>query len=235
MKYFFAVVIVLLPLHLNADVSGNVTFTDDYIYRSISNSNAGPAVQAGIDYYNDLGIYAGIWASTIDFQLPDSKPGYEFDMYGGITGELATINWDLGFLRFVYPHAASKWRLDAHEFHLGLSRDVYDINIATAYHYSPDYSGAGNSHYIEANLAIPLPHEFTLSLHSGYQTFENNAWYGLPDYTDWRVAVNRDIAGFFVEFGWTINNINNKEACFFGTDWCESKVSIDVHRTFEFF
>jgi uncharacterized protein (TIGR02001 family) len=235
MKVIATTLAILFSFQAQADVSANLTFTDDYIYRGISNSDGGPAVQGGIDYYNDLGIYAGIWATTMDFQYAEDNPKYEFDVYGGISGEFKGLGWDVGFLRFVYPQAPDSYNLDAHEWHIGLSKAVNDIYIAAAYHYSPDYSGAGRSHYVETNIDIPLPYDFNLALHAGRQTFTDNEWYGMPDYTDWRVAVSRDIAGFDVELGWTDTNVNDDGACFWGTDWCASTVSIDVHRYFDLF
>ncbi|MDQ7072479.1 MAG: TorF family putative porin [Gammaproteobacteria bacterium] len=70
-----------------ADVSANLNVTDNYIYRGVSNSDENPAIQGGLDYYNDAGIYAGIWSTTMDFQLGSDEPSYEFDMYAGVTGE----------------------------------------------------------------------------------------------------------------------------------------------------
>jgi uncharacterized protein (TIGR02001 family) len=225
----------LFSTHTFADVSANINVTDDYIYRGISNSDNDPAIQGGIDYFNDAGLYAGIWATSMDFQYPDGEPGYEFDMYGGITGEIANTSWDIGFLRFTYPNGASKYQLDSHEFHLGLSRSFEQFTAATKYHYSPDYSGAGNSHYLEAKIDVALPYDLNFTLHAGHQRFENNTWYGLPDYTDWRVAVGRDIAGFNVELGWTDTNVSDQQACFGGTTWCQSTVNINIRRDFQLF
>lgn len=235
MKNIFSIFMLILPVHSYANVTGNIHFTNNYIDRGISNSAGGPAIQGGIDYYNELGAYAGIWASTIDFQLGRDEPSYEFDIYGGVTGELADTEWDIGFLYFTYPNAASRFRLDAHEFYIGLSRNIHDITMSAYYNYSPDYSGAENSHYLEANIAIPLPYKFNLSVHVGHQRFEDNYWYNLPDYNDWRIAVERDVAGFILELAWSDTNIKNNKACFSGTDWCDSKFTLDIHRDFELF
>ena len=87
----------------------------------------------------------------------------------------------------------------------------------------------------ELNADIPLPHDFNLSFHGGQQWFENNEWYGLPDYKDFRIAVSHEIAGFHVEIAWTDTNIKNRNAYFFGTDWCENKFSIEIHKDFSLF
>ncbi|MFK5948824.1 MAG: TorF family putative porin [Methylococcales bacterium] len=230
-------IILLLSLTASAqaDVSANINVTDNYLYRGISNSDGKVALQGGIDYYNDFGLYGGIWATTMDFKYPDGNPNYEFDMYGGITGEIALINWDLGFLRFTYPGGASKYKLDSNEFHLALSHTFDTVSVNTKYHYSPDYSGAGHSQYIEGNIDIALPYKFNLMLHTGYQRFANNEWYLLPDYSDWRIAVGRNIAGFNVELGWTDTNVSSHQACFGGTDWCDSTISIDIRKNFQLF
>ena len=148
---------------------------------------------------------------------------------------MASFGWDVGILYFTYPNATSRYQLDAHEFHLGLSRDFDDITMAMTYHYSPNYSGGDRSHYIEASIDVPLPEHFNVSLHAGRQYLENNEWYALPDYTDWRIALGREFAGFLVELSWTDTNVKDKGACFSGTDWCGSQFTLDVHRDVELF
>ncbi len=235
MKALLNIAIAFFSVQALADVSANLNFTDDYIYRGISNSDRGPALQAGLDYYNDAGLYAGVWASTMDFQYPDGEPSYELDWYGGITGAWAQTDWELGFLRFTYPNGASKYKLDAHEFHFGLGHHFSQFSLDGKYHYSPDYSGAGHSHYVEVTMTIPLAYQVNLALHAGHQTYAKNAWYGLPDYTEWRVAISRDIAGFYTEIGWSDTNIPRQSACFGGTSWCQSTVNINIRRDFSLF
>ncbi|MDQ7072478.1 MAG: TorF family putative porin [Gammaproteobacteria bacterium] len=126
------------------------------------------------------------------------------------------LTWDVGVLRFTYPNAASRYQLDSFEYHLGVNRTLQDVSVSAIYHYSPDYSGAGKSHYIETTIAVPLAHHFKLAFHAGHQTFTRNAWYGMPDYSDWRVAVEHDVAGFNVQLAWSDTNVANNESCFFG-------------------
>ena len=56
-KLFLMLGIISLPTF--AAVSANVSFTSDYIWRGMTQSDA-PAIQGGFDYANDSGFYAGL-------------------------------------------------------------------------------------------------------------------------------------------------------------------------------
>ena len=53
--------------------TGNINLTSDYVFRGVSLSDNGPAVQGGFDYSVDLlkaaGVsgYLGVWGSNVDF------------------------------------------------------------------------------------------------------------------------------------------------------------------------
>ncbi|MCB1612408.1 MAG: TorF family putative porin, partial [Xanthomonadales bacterium] len=40
----------------------NVGIVSDYVFRGVSQTNEGPAFQAGMDYTHDSGFHAGVWA-----------------------------------------------------------------------------------------------------------------------------------------------------------------------------
>ena len=48
-------------------LSANVGLFSEYVFRGITNSNEGPAIQGGFDYAHASGFYAGAWASNIEF------------------------------------------------------------------------------------------------------------------------------------------------------------------------
>ena len=48
-------------------LKANVALTSNYMYRGISQTNNGPAVQGGFDYtYVPWSLYAGVWGSNVD-------------------------------------------------------------------------------------------------------------------------------------------------------------------------
>ena len=65
-----------------AELSANAALTTDYMWRGVTQSDNGIAVQGGADWTNEDGIYAGVWASTIDFG-PFVDSAIEFDFYAG--------------------------------------------------------------------------------------------------------------------------------------------------------
>ena len=63
-----------------------VTLTSDYRYQGVSNSDQHQAIQANVHYFRPDGWYAGIFATTVDFN--DGSTSYEIDYYGGRTLKL---------------------------------------------------------------------------------------------------------------------------------------------------
>ena len=51
----------------SAEFSGNVALTTDYVWRGVSQTDEGPAVQGGFDYEHESGFSAGVWGSNVDF------------------------------------------------------------------------------------------------------------------------------------------------------------------------
>jgi uncharacterized protein (TIGR02001 family) len=51
------------------EIAGNVTLASDYRFRGISQLEGefSPAIQGGFDLNVDNGLYAGVWASNVNF------------------------------------------------------------------------------------------------------------------------------------------------------------------------
>ncbi|MCL1090591.1 TorF family putative porin [Shewanella profunda] len=62
----------LLSSNANAEVTGEISLTNDYRFRGVSQTAGDPALQAGIDWGFDSGLSVGAWASNVDFD----EPGY---------------------------------------------------------------------------------------------------------------------------------------------------------------
>ena len=69
-----------------ADITGNVAMTSDYVFRGISQTDNQMAIQGGLDYAHESGIYVGTWASNVSpdfFNGAGNDPQIELDLYGG--------------------------------------------------------------------------------------------------------------------------------------------------------
>ena len=161
-------------------ISGNVALTSDYIFRGLTQTWSGPAIQGGGDLAMKNGFAAGFWASSISDK---SYPGasLELDVYASYGTQIDDDwSWRAGLYSYLYPNG----NLDD----VGLpsrSFDTVEANAALTFRwltlkysdaltdyfgidteqgYRGDSKGTG---YVELDAAIPLDEQWTLALHAG--------------------------------------------------------------------
>jgi len=81
-----------------AEISANIGVTSNYIWRGVTQTNDGAAIQGGIDYAHESGFYAGTWASNVEW-----VNGEELDLYAGFAGEVEGFGYDVGAIYYMYP------------------------------------------------------------------------------------------------------------------------------------
>jgi len=151
--------------------SANVALTTEYVFRGISQTKEGPAVQGGYDLTCGI-FYAGVWASNLDWggdATGNSLANIEIDWYAGIKPVTGHITWDLGVIYYSYPNSA-KLGLNAVgavdrrdynylELKVGASTEVWkDGTISATVFYSPDYQyEAGSVWTTEASFTQVFP------------------------------------------------------------------------------
>jgi uncharacterized protein (TIGR02001 family) len=225
------------PLSVNA----NVAITTDYVFRGVSETKENPAIQGGFDASYPLGpldLFAGTWASNVDFDDGDEAQT-EFDLYAGFSGELPMgwgLAWEAGTIYYAFPGAASSLNYDFLDGYIGLAYaflgTVLTPEVAAKVYYSPDYSAAtGQAVYAESSADFSLPYDTTLGLYVGYQTIEDNASIGLPDYLNWRVTLSKEILGLDFAISYVDTDISNNE-CFGGTSLCDPRPVFSVSKEF---
>ncbi|BCN94039.1 hypothetical protein THMIRHAM_18240 [Thiomicrorhabdus immobilis] len=90
--------VAMVPAAAQAGVSANVGVVTDYIFRGFNQSADGtgqPALQGGLDFETDMGLYAGVWASTMDKE-------YEYDLYAGWAGTVSDIDLGIAYTNYSY-------------------------------------------------------------------------------------------------------------------------------------
>jgi uncharacterized protein (TIGR02001 family) len=170
--------------------SANVGVASSYIYRGLNQSNFKPALQAGFDYSNANGFYAGVWASSIkwtkDFGIANSNA--EVDLYLGYKGSAGDIAYDVGFLRYEYPGsvASGATNPDTNEIYVAATYNVVTLKYSHAISNTFGNASSKNSYYIDATAAVPVMDNVTLNLHVGYQGIKGPSS-GAGSYTDFKV------------------------------------------------
>ncbi|MEP7043308.1 MAG: TorF family putative porin [Dokdonella sp.] len=184
-------------------VTGNIALASDYVFRGLTQTWGGPAIQGGGDLTMKNGFAAGFWGSSISDR---SYPGaaLELDLYANYG---VAINddwsWRVGLYSYLYPrgnldnvglssrtfntveaNAALTWKWLTLKYSRALT-DYFGIDIEQGYR--DDSKGTG---YIELNAAIPFNEQWSLALHAGRTDIPTYLVLPLangavnPDYTD---------------------------------------------------
>ena len=124
MKKLLILAVGILSLPSFASVSANVSFTSDYIWRGMTQSDA-PAIQGGFDFAADNGFYAGIWGSNVNF---NNGAGSELDYYFGYATEVGSVGVDVGYISYEYIDSTPDATFD--ETYLGLSFGDFGVSFA---------------------------------------------------------------------------------------------------------
>ncbi|MGH1376367.1 MAG: TorF family putative porin [Alphaproteobacteria bacterium] len=209
--------------------SANTALVSDYVFRGISQSDENVALQGGFDIGHDSGLYAGLWASSIDFNDNDES-SVEVDIYAGYSGEISDVSYDVGGLYYAYPGADSSLDYDFFEVYGSLAYDLDIAAVSVGVNYSPDYfGGSGDAVYTHLGVDVPLPYDLALSGGVGYQTIDDNDKFGTPDYTDWNLTLSYEWenVNFFVTYHDT--DLDEPSDC---ADNCEARVVFGISTEF---
>ena len=141
-----------------AQVTGNLGLTSDYRFRGISQSQNAPAVQGGVDYSHESGLYIGNWNSSVSSQMYTNGAGVESDLYAGYKKDIYKgITIDVGSYNYFYPRATvagTGSNFDTYEAYAGLGYGPvsakYSQTLGNGYFGT---TGAKNSNYTQVDLA----------------------------------------------------------------------------------
>jgi len=154
----------------------NIDGTSDYVFRGFSQNARHPTLQGGADFAYNI-LYAGIWASGLDF----GKDGFdeniaeaEVDLYGGIApiwknSPFGDVTFNLGFIYYWYPgsrafpvaYNQTNANIDYLEGKAGYSvawKQIPNLVTGTTVYYSGDGTfDTGRYWIVESTAAYTLP------------------------------------------------------------------------------
>ena len=213
--------------------TGNVGVVSDYLFRGISQTHGKPAIQGGVDYAHESGLYAGIWGSSISWvsDAQNRSVPTEIDIYGGYKNTFGGGYWnyDVGVITYNYPGSRStpanlSAKADTVEVYgaIGWKWLTAKYSHAVSSHFIGWYGGPAGSDtskntrgsgYFELNANYELMPTWNLIGHLGHQKVRNYVKSGDTDasYTDWKVGVTKDL-GFGV-VGLAYSDTSSKGTC----------------------
>jgi uncharacterized protein (TIGR02001 family) len=219
-KLSFAIAAVLAALPLvsfaqEAEVaeeespfSATFAVTTDYVFRGVSQSDNGPAFQPSITYSAPFGLYAGVWASNVDFG--EGGPNFEIDYYVGWNSDLSdSWNLDLGVTRYTYESESDGYGdIDYNEYIAKLTWSG-PVTVGGIVAYANDYANTGAE---ETYTGLTASYEFgesgfSLGASTGYTSIEADNGGGRVDYFDGSVSLSKGFGpatatlGYYDTFG----------------------------------
>jgi uncharacterized protein (TIGR02001 family) len=146
-------------------------FVSDYRFRGISQTNQDPALQLGFNYNFDVGIYAGLWGSNVDFVDGDGA-NYELDYIVGYNTNLNELfNLDVSATRYNYPRQRSRPRYSYNEL---VGKLTFNKMFYGLVGFSNDVlNGGENGTYIQLGANVPVAEVYTLSAWIGHYDYGN--------------------------------------------------------------
>lgn len=175
-----------------AEVTGNATVTNNYIWRGLTQTTNDAAVQGGIDYNHSSGFYAGTWISNVKYAAGDVF-SYEHDIYFGFAGG-DEVTWDVGWLYYNYDDEA---RFDFHELYgsigyKGFSATLFLLTGTEADEFDDLDFDFGGTYYASLDYGYTFSNGLGLGLHVGRHAGDfNEGFNAVPgDYTDYNVSLS---------------------------------------------
>jgi uncharacterized protein (TIGR02001 family) len=189
-----------------AEISANIGATSNYVWRGVTQTDDQAAISGGIDWSSDSGFYVGTWVSNVDFGPGAGET--EWDIYGGLSGEMSGIGYDVGYSQYMYPDTADA---DFGEIYLGLSWEwlsggvhytaFSDVNETAG---TADYFQEGDV-YAYIGASFDLPQGFTAGLTLGHYWFDDDGDGGENiDYMHGQIDVSKS-AGDFGDFTFSLS------------------------------
>ena len=140
--------------------SGDITYTSNYIFRGVSQSDEAAAVQGGYSLDLGFGVQVGTWGSNVSFGR-ESPTTLELDSFGSIGFDLSgDIGAEIGIVNYHYTQAGE---LDFAEVY----GNLYLLGISASVATSDDYEASGSpASWLKVGYELPL---LTRTIYAGVE------------------------------------------------------------------
>lgn len=205
---------------------GTVTAATDYVFRGVSQTDEGLALQGSVDAGHSSGLYAGVWASNVDFDAPDGIDT-EINLYVGWTfGFADESELDLQLVRYLYPDSNPGFGINYNELIAAYSfLDFYTASVA----WSDSYVNSDESAiYYHLGTEWPLPvDDLSLVIGAGYNDVSKLAG---SDFWDFQVGVAGTWDHFTADLSYfDTSGFDAEVQDFFGPEsWADGRVVLTL-------
>lgn len=217
----------LLSTTVSANWSTTITAASDYTFNGVTQTDNDPAIQASLDYAFDSGVYAGAWASNVDF---GDDTDFELDAYLGKYVQLTdTVSADYGIAYYTYQGNNSDGNYAEAYTKFGYASEYGQTELN--FWYSWDYFGTGAGHVISMiahtfeiapNHAIRASFDISNSLDGEKWAWDVNQ---KKSYKHYRLAYQTSYEGFGIEIAAEDTSLDY--------DYADERIVLAISSTFD--
>ena len=217
--------------------TANVGFVSEYRYRGISQTEKKPALQGGMDYSHESGLYVGTWGSNVSWidNLTDGKAqnSLEWDFYGGYKGTAGPIGYDVGLLQYYYPGSSvnnsSQPSYNTLEAYLGLSWEFLTFKYSYSFSNLFGTVDSKGSQYYDLTASYDVWEGFIVGAHFGRQSVAHNSKFS---YNDWKIGVTKEVLGVNVGLNYIDTDTDAYTSLNGNQNWGHDTWVLSVNKTF---
>lgn len=225
-----------LELGAGFEGSANIGLFSNYMWRGVSQTRNGVALQGGVDITHSSGFYAGTWMSNVDFKFfPEAHT--EQDIYAGYGFSVGDFAFDFKHTKYLYDNANA---LDFNETHAQVSYNTGDYGtIALGLDYSKDTPiiDTDNAIHYYGTYTYALPMDVGLTATLGQYDFKDSGWVGGTDskYSYYNIGVTKEFYGINVGLAYTDTNIDENNCKVFagGDSYCGGSLVLSAVKVFK--
>jgi uncharacterized protein (TIGR02001 family) len=151
----------IAPATTQAEVTGNIGATSNYMWRGLTMSNNKSAIQGGVDYANESGFYLGTWTSSLDGT-------YEIDGYLGFGGSAGSVDYDIGYIYYAYPRDD---KLDAGEVYGSVGMSGFTLGGAVTTNEEDNWGEDTGDVYVYGSYGFDISEKSSMSFTVGNQSY----------------------------------------------------------------
>lgn len=190
-------------------ISANLTFTTDYVFRGISQTNEKFAVQGGFDWESaSTGLYVGTWASNVSFD----EASVELDVYGGWKKSFGDFGVDVGVLHYDYPgesvfntdelYVTGSWKWISASYYSTISSELFGVRDARG----SGYFVIGAEYGLPMGLTVGGTYGMTMLSGDDPTAPGKNDF---NDYDDYKIYAGYSYTGLDFELAYTDTSFDN--------------------------
>lgn len=203
-----------------AELSGNIGAVSNYLWRGVTQTADGAAVQGGVDY-SAGGFYAGAWTSNLA-----NSGDYELDLYAGYKLDLSGVALDVGVISYMYPVETVPGAESFNEVYVGAGLGAFSAKVSFSDDANLDPTVDESSTYVELNYSHELASKAVLGLHVGHYSGDAIDTAFGDAYLDFGVTLAKDE----FTFGLVKNDIDDSSPLGVGAD--DPRVFVQYKKSF---